>query len=365
MTDTTVTTGPRGTMQLFGHESAEKTFLESWNSGRMPHAWLITGRHGIGKATLAYRVARFVLSQRMGQGGGLFGEEAMPADSLDTDPTHPVCRQITASGHPDMLTIERSINPSTKKLRGEIVVDDVKRLSSFLSLTTSAGEWRVVIVDAADEMNRNAANALLKGLEEPPSSTLFLLVSHAPGRLLPTIRSRCRTLNLSPLPDATVIDLLAHHAPDLPAADASALAGLAQGSIGEALTLADAGGLELYRDMVGLFAQLGRLDIKAVHGLGAKLGRPGAEDGFRMLARLVDRWLAGMLLAGARGNSPREIIEGEGETARRLWARGGLANWLEVWEKVTRLFSQADRANLDRKQVVISAFLMLEAAARG
>ena len=365
MTAAEETNDPRRTVELFGHEAAEKTLLESWNSGRMPHAWLIAGRHGIGKATLAYRAARFALSQGAGQGGGLFGDASAGADSLAVDPAHPVCRQVNAGGHPDLLTIERSINPNTKKLRTEIVVDDVKRLSSFLSLTTSAGEWRVVIVDAADEMNRNAANALLKGLEEPPADTLFLMVSHAPGRLLPTIRSRCRTLNLSPLPDATVVELLARHAPDLPPADAGALARLAQGSIGEALMLAEAGGLELYRDMVGLFAQLDRLDIKAVHGLGARLGRPGAENSFRMLTRLVDRWLAGMLLGQARGAIAPDIVDGEGETARRLWARGGLANWLEVWEKVTRLFSQADRANLDRKQVVISAFLMLEAAARG
>ena len=288
-----------------------------------------------------------------------------PRTVLLVTPNNPVCAQVSAGGHPDLITIERSINPKSGKLRSEITVDDVRRLSSFLSLTTSAGGWRVVIVDAADEMNRNAANALLKGLEEPPAKTLFLLVSHAPGRLLPTIRSRCRMLNLSPLPEATVVDLLARHAPDLPAADARNLARLAQGSVGEALALAEAGGLELYREMVRLFAQLDRLDIKAVHALGTRLGRAGADESFRTLARLVDRWLAAMLLGQARGSVAPEIVEGEGETARRLWARGGLANWLEVWEKVTRLFSQADSANLDRKQVVISAFLTMEAAARG
>lgn len=365
MTAADETCSPRKTQELSGHSAAEKILLDSWNSGRMPHAWLLAGPRGIGKATLAYRVARFVLSQGAGRGGGLFGEDPMVAGSFDTDSADPVCRQIVAGGHPDMLTIERSVNPSTKKPRSEIVVDDVKRLSSFLSLTTSAGEWRVVIVDAADEMNRNAANALLKGLEEPPSSTLFLLVSHAPGRLLPTIRSRCRILNLSPLPEETVIELLTRHAPDLAAEDARALARLADGSIGGALALAEAGGLELYREMVGLFAQLDRLDIKAVHGLGSRMGRAGAEESFRTLAGLVDRWLAGMLLNQARGTATPEIVKGESETARRLWARGGLANWLEVWEKVTRLFWQADSANLDRKQVVISAFIMLEAAARG
>ena len=356
---------PRKTTDLFGHEAAERVLLDSWNSARMPHAWLLTGRKGIGKATLAYRMARFVLSQGAQQGAVLFGDAPMAADSLSTAPEGPVSLQVGAGGHPDLLTIERSINTNTKKLRSEIVVEDVRRLTSFLSLTAAAGEWRVVIVDTADEMNRNAANALLKGLEEPPSNTLFLLVCNAPGRLLPTIRSRCRTLAMKPLPDTTVVELLARHAPELAPADAAALARLAEGSIGEALALAEAGGLDLYREMVGLFAQLDRLDIKAVHGLGTKLARPGAEDSFRMLAGLVDRWLSGMMLGQARGAMMAEVVDGEGETARRLWARGGLANWLEVWEKVTRLFAQADRANLDRKQVVISAFLMLEAAARG
>lgn len=365
MTDENGQRHPRRTMELIGHEPAERVLLESWNSGRMPHAWLLAGRQGIGKATLAYRVARFVLSREAEEGGGLFGDAPARPESLRVEASHRVCRQVNAGGHPDLLTIERSVNPNTRKLRSEITVEDVRRLSSFLSLTTAAGEWRVVIVDAADEMNRNAANALLKGLEEPPAQTLFLLVSHAPGRLLPTIRSRCRLLTLSPLPEPAVADLLTRHAPELPESDVAALARLAQGSIGEALVLADAGGLELYRDMVRLLSQLDRLDIKSVHGLGARLGRAGAEDSFRMLGRLVDRWLAGMLLSQSRGTALPDVVEGEGETAQRLWARGGLANWLEVWEKVTRLFSQADRANLDRKQVVISAFLMLEAAARG
>lgn len=357
--------GPRKTTELAGHGAAERILLESWNSGRMPHAWLIAGRQGIGKATLAYRMARFALAQGAGQGGGLFGDGTMAADSLAVDPASPVSLQVAAGGHPDLLTIERSISPTTKKLRGEIVVEDVRRLGAFLALTAASGGWRVVVVDTADEMNRNAANALLKGLEEPPARTLFLLVSHAPGRLLPTIRSRCRTLQLSPLRESAVIELLGRMAPELDPGSAAALARLSQGSIGEALALAEAGGLDLYREMVGLLSGLDRLDIKAVHGLGGRLGRPGAEASFQMLARLVDRWLSEMMLGQARGRMAPEIVVGEEEAARRLWARGGLANWLEVWEKVTRLFAQADRANLDRKQVVISAFLMLEAAARG
>lgn len=357
---------PRENSGLTGQENAEQALLSAWNSGRMPHAWLIAGRQGIGKATLAFRFARFVLVQAAaGEGGaGLFGDAPAP-DSLAVPPDHPVARRVAAGGHSDMLTVERSINPKTSKLRTEIVVDDVRRLGAFLALTTAEGSWRAVVVDAADEMNPTAANALLKGLEEPPPRTVFLLVSHAPGRLLATIRSRCRTLVLPPLDEDTVVGLMARYAPGEPAQDARALARLADGSIGQALVLSEAGGLALYRELCGLMGQLGGLDVAAVHALGDRVGGKGAEESFAMLGRLIDRWLAGMILARARGGAAKDAAEGQGEAAARLWARGGLAKWLGVWDNVARLFFQAGSANLNRKQVVISAFLALDAAARG
>lgn len=365
MSDPAIRPVPRLATELFGHEVAERTILEAWNSQRMHHAWLIAGPRGIGKATLAYRVARFVLAQGGGAPGGMFGDAPAPADSLGIALDHPVARRVNAGGHSDLATIERSINPKGGKLRSEIVVDDVRRLSSFLALTTGEGDWRVVVVDAADEMNRSAANALLKGLEEPPARTLFLLVSHQPGRLLPTIRSRCRMLALSPLPDDTVVALLRQMEPETGEDDARLLARLAGGSIGEALTLADTGGLDLYRELVGHLSKIGHVDVRGLHALGDRLARAGAEDSFNMLGRLIDRWLATMIRDRARGTDIPEILAGEQAVARDLWARGGLAKWLEVWENVTRLFAQAGSVHLDRKQVVVSAFLALEDAVRG
>jgi DNA polymerase-3 subunit delta' len=356
---------PRQTKALLGHDAAERVFLDAWNTGRMHHAWLLAGPHGIGKATLAFRIARFVLARGGGAGAGLFDDAPPVSDSLAIREDHPVSRQVASGGHPDLLTVERSVNPKTGKLRGEIVVDDVRRLSSFLALTTAAGAWRVVVVDVADEMNRNAANALLKGLEEPPMHTLFLLVSHRPGRLLPTVRSRCRVLNLPALSEDRVVALLSDLAPDVSGEEAVAIARLSDGSVGRALALADTGGLELYREVVGLLAQGAGLDIRAVHALGSRVGRAGADESFDMLGQLIDRWLSGMILGRARGTMAPDVVEGEGSAAQALWARSNLANWLEVWEKVARLFSQAGRANLDRKQVVINAFLTLQAAARG
>lgn len=348
---------PRKNRELSGHEAAEQTLLSAWKSGRMPHAWLISGPRGVGKATLAYRVARFVLAEAAGAGCGLFGEAAPAPDGLVVAADHPVARRVDSGGHSDLLTVTRSPDPKSGKLRSGIVVDDVRRLGSFLALTTGEGSWRVVIVDAADELNRSAANALLKGLEEPPARTLFLLVAHMPGRLLPTIRSRCRALALAPLPENTIVDLLAAFAPDMASADARALAQLSDGSIGEALTLAAGDGLDLSREVDRLMGGLRSLDVVAVHALGDRVARAGAEESFLTLGRLVERSLAGRIRQRARG-------EGAGPGAASKGG-GGLAKWLEVWENVGRLFVQAGSINLNRKQVVVSAFLALEAAARG
>ena len=199
---------PRENPELIGHEVAEERFLSAWQSGRLPHGWLITGPRGIGKATFAFRVARFVLSGGgVDKPAGLFGDAE--AEGLFVAPDEPVFRRIASGAHADLNTLERTVNPDTGKLRTSIAVSDVRRAGDFMRLTASEGGWRVVVVDCVDEMNVNAANALLKVLEEPPARALLLLVSHAPGRLLPTIRSRCCQLPLKLLAHDQVSDLLA------------------------------------------------------------------------------------------------------------------------------------------------------------
>jgi DNA polymerase-3 subunit delta' len=187
---------PRANPDLLGHETAERIWSQARASGRLHHAWLITGTRGIGKATLAYRLARGLLAGRA------------PGDGLDVGPADPVFRRIAAGTHAGLMTVERSADEKTKRMRREIVVDEVRAVTQFLRRTAGEGGWRVVIVDGAEDMNPNAANALLKLLEEPPTGALLLLVCHAPGRLPATIRSRCRRLRLSPLGPATVEALL-------------------------------------------------------------------------------------------------------------------------------------------------------------
>ena len=353
---------PRANPDLLGHAGAERAFLDAWDSGRLAHAWLITGPKGIGKATLAYRIARFVLAGG-GAGGGLFGGPA----SLAVPEDAPLFRRVAAGGHADLKVATRGWSDDKKtRLRTEIVVEDVRGIGGFLALTPAEGGWGVVVIDAAEEMNRNAANAVLKVLEEPPRNALMLLVSHSPGRLLPTIRSRCRRLALAPLPEAIVAELLRRWRPDLGPDDVAALARLGEGSIGKALGLAAEGGLGLYRELVGLMQTLPRLDVPALHAFADRVGRADADAAWRTLTELFGWWLARLIQAGGRrGEGMAEVVAGEGAVMARLLASGGLDRWLEVWEKVTSLFARTDAVNLERKQALLTAFLAVERLARG
>jgi DNA polymerase-3 subunit delta' len=353
---------PRENPVLLGHAPAEAALLQAYGSGRLPHAWLICGPRGIGKATLAFRFARFLFAEGSA-GGGLF---AAAPSSLAVEPGDPVFRRVASGGHADLLLVERGLDPRRKRLRSEIVVEDTRAIGNFLRLTPAEGSWRVVIVDGADLMNRNAANALLKVLEEPPQRAVLVLASENPGRLLPTIRSRCRPLALKPLPQAVVLEALARFRPDLSAADAAVLARLGEGSIGRALDLAAAGGLDLYRNLFKLLERLPEIKGEVLHAFADRLVRSDAEDAFRIVTELLPGWLARMVAhaSGATAGSEAALLPGEAAAMQRLAARRSLDQWVEVWEKLTHLFAQADGLNLDRKQVVLNAFFALEEAAR-
>jgi DNA polymerase III subunit delta' len=362
---------PRANPDLWGHEAAETALLEAYHAGKLPHALIIGGPRGVGKATLAFRLARFLLAQSGEAAPGLFGGEV--PRSLAVTPDHPVYRRIAAGGHADLITVERGRDPRNKdRLRGEIVVEDTRGVANFLRLTPAEGGWRIVIVDSADDMNRNAANALLKILEEPPRRSLLILVSHMPGRLLPTIRSRCRKLALKPLPDSEVVRLVARYRADVAVEEARALAQLAEGSIGRALDLAASGGLDLYRSLLKLLQALPDIDGPSLHSFADRLAKAGAEDTYRTVTELLSQFLTRMISRAAHGGAGAaseagwaDIVPGEGQGMGRLTERRSLDQWVEVWEKVMRLFAQADGLNLDRKQVVLGAFFALEGAARG
>jgi DNA polymerase III subunit delta' len=324
--------GPRGARELYGHAAAEQALLDAYKSGRIAHAWLIGGPPGIGKATLAFRFARFVLAHP-----DPAASDVQSAKSLAVDVGHPVARRMAAQGQPDFFLLERVINEQTGKLYTQIRVDDVRGMVAFFGATAREGGWRVAIVDSVDELAREGANALLKILEEPPSRALLLLVSHSPGRELPTIRSRCRRLLLRPLPEEGVRVALAagtgrtEKDPELMQAAAGS-----DGSIARALALLEGEGLALRRQVVDALAQLPNTDARALHALAEKLA--GTDP--QLLAAfmdLVNGWLSERVGSGRR------------EAA-------ALARLAETWERINASAREVEDYNLDRKPFVFAVF---------
>jgi DNA polymerase-3 subunit delta' len=331
---------PRENFALFGHADAEQTLLESYKSGRIAHAWLIGGPPGIGKATLAYRFARFVLAHPVPQAPAV-----QNATSLAVDEDNLVARRIAAQAQGDLLVLERTVNEQTGKLYTVIRVDDVRRSVGFFGSTAGEGGWRIAIVDAVDDLQREGANALLKVLEEPPARTLLLLISHAPGRELPTIRSRCRRLLLRPLADEDVVRAIAHGTGR--AADdehVRAATAAADGSVGRALRFLDEKALALRQRVLDLFAQLPNPDPRALHALGDAIG--GSEpQTLAAFMDLVNGWLSAQLDTGAN------------RTSR-------MAEVAKAWEKINSAARDVEIYNLERKPLVFSIFGLLSRAAR-
>lgn len=368
---------PEAAGRLVGHAAAEATFLKAFESGRMPHAWLLSGPRGIGKATLAFRMARFLLAHGMAApteetgGTGLFGDAPAPAADLtprdlEIAPDHPIFNRVRELSHSDLRVLRRTVNEKTGKLRSEIIVDDIRGAIDFLHLMPAESDWRVLIVDAADDLNRNAANALLKILEEPRPRSVLILVSHAPGRLLPTIRSRCRRLLLEPLPSDLLQAELARHCPDLATAERDLALALAEGSLGRAITFGrDQAARDLFQSIAQLLATFPDLDPAALHRLGDRLGGKGAEETFATAVTLMDWWLARFVRRAAARDRPFfELFPGETSLIDRLAGAASLDRWLQSWEKIGRLFARVTSANLDRKQAWVTAWMVL-ASTRG
>jgi DNA polymerase-3 subunit delta' len=341
---------PRANPDLFGHEATEEALSRLGRSGRLPHALLFGGPRGIGKATLAFRLARFLLA----------GNAVEAGRGLATNPDSPVSRRVAAGGHADLLTVERALDAQRHRLRGDITADQTREIAGFLHLTAGEGGWRIVIVDEAETMNRNAANALLKILEEPPRGTLLLLVSHRPGALLPTIRSRCRRLRLEALASPVVTMLLGRYRPQLEPTEAAMAAALSRGSIGRALELADAGGLALYRSFAEILSDLPRLDMQRLHAFVDGCAGAGAETAYRMVGELLLQSVARIaVLAADRGCSSTEQAAHMGETLRRLAASGTAASWADLRQTIGDDLTAADDLNLDRKQTLLGAFFAM------
>lgn len=352
---------PREAHDLYGHAKAETAFLDAYNSGRMHHAWLITGPKGIGKATLAWRIARFLLATPMDQGDALFGAPP-PPDRLDISPENPVAHRIHALSEPGLCLIRRPWDHEKKRLKTRITVEEVRKMKDFFGLSAGGNGRRVVIVDAAEDMNQNAANALLKMLEEPPKNAVLLLVSHQPSRLLPTIRSRCRTLTLGTLGPEDMGRALGQAGIEV--ADSTALAELAAGSAGEAVALIQQEGLTLYAEIMELFATLPRMDRIRATQLADSGGARGAEARFELTLDLMDRMMSRLARTGATGQPPVDILPGEADLLTRLAPdlRAGRA-WADLSADLTSRARRGKAVNLDPAALLLDMCLRIGSTA--
>ncbi|GBR11370.1 DNA polymerase III subunit delta' [Acetobacter oeni] len=309
---TPLDTARRASLDVIGHDIEFATFRRAAASGRLHHAWLLTGPEGIGKAPLAFRMARSLLNAE--------------------DPTTPAARQITAGSHPDLLAIGRTFDEKRQKFRNEIVADEIRPINAFMHRTAAEGGWRVVIIDTAEAMNRNAANALLKVLEEPPARAILLLTCATPGMLLPTIRSRVRSLPVAPLSNAEIHAVLTRTAPETSPEELARVVPLAQGSPGRAMTLlADTGGTI---DAIAHEAIKGMTTARMLNVADA-IGR--SDTGFDLFFTL----LGSAMVQTTRGIPPPDLSRS--------------VKLAEAWEKVMTIRKQTEQFNLDKQEAMIEA----------
>jgi DNA polymerase-3 subunit delta' len=333
---------PRENFSLIGHFAAEKQILDAWTSGRMHHAWLLTGMAGIGKATLAFRTARFILINPD-------PEAASGATGLAVPQNHPAAVKIAHGTHPNVLHVQREWDLTSKKFKSALGVDAVRRIIPFLGTTAGEGDWRFVIVDPADDMNRNAANALLKMLEEPPRQSMFFLICAAPGRLPPTIRSRCRTLHCSALTQESLSQIADQFVSGFDMRDdRSTILSLAGGSARRLIRLAGDDGHRMYNLLIEAFDNPNPATIAVVADVAAGSGPSGLADFLEMLSDYCGR-----RLRGTDEPMPSHVPP-----------RLALASWAELWEKAARSVRDAQIYNLDVRHIVTAILETYAIAAR-
>ncbi len=356
---------PRETSEIFGQNAASSNFLDTFNTGRLHHGWLITGPRGVGKATLAWKIAKFLLATPPDD-GGMF--TPAPPETLDISPDHPVSSRLLALSEPSLFLLRRGWDDKARpaRLKKVITVDEVRKLRNFFALSAPGGGRRVVIIDAADEMNMNAANALLKILEEPPENAVLLLVCHQPMRLLPTIRSRCRELRLAPLGPNDLAQALAQAGNETAPEHQTALDELAAGSVGEAMTLAELGGPAIYGDLIRMLAKSPDYDRPAALALANAAAGVKAAPRYELTVRLILLMLARFARHGAGHRPKNEAAAGEFALLERLSPNVQAARkWAALEQNLSARASHGRAVNLDPAALILDMiFRINDTAAR-
>ena len=347
---------PRDTFALYGHSAQEAEFIQAARSGKLHHAWLLTGPRGVGKATFAWRAARYL--RALPSPDDLSAEPAPESLSMNAD--HPVARRVSALSDPGVFLLRRGWDEKTKRLKSVISVDDTRGLNAFFAMALTDGGHRAVIVDSADDMNASSANALLKVLEEPPSRAVLFLISHRPARLLPTIRSRCRTLRFDPLSPEDLSQALAEAGHEAE----PALAELSGGSVGEAIRLAQEDGAALYARLLGLLGTAPAMDRRVARALSdAAAGGRAADARYDLILRLIDLVLARLANAGLH-RPQAEAVPGESAVLSKLSPDPAAARaWADLAESLGARARHGRAVNLDPPTLVLDMLLAINATA--
>ncbi len=351
-------THPRSMDRLLGHDAIEKELLDLFNSGRMPHGIILNGIKGIGKATLAYKLTRFILKTGCNDDNqdSLFGGSDEKPSQLEISSNDPVFAKVASGGHPDLLTIERAYDATKNKTADSLAVSELRKVEPFLRMTSSNGGWRVVLIDDADTMNRNAQNALLKILEEPPKNTVLILITHRLGALIPTIRSRTRLINIKPLQADVMADLLNAKGHDLNHNELQIIASMAGGSFGKACEVIEQGGLDSFSTIISL---LGNPDWRAIHTLSEQLSKSGQEQAYRAFTENFIWIFKTLCFTKARGHALPDYLDIEPLSS--TLKQTSLNQLLKICEELSAHFEMTERSNLDKRQAILGAFQIVAA----